>query len=252
VTSLAERAERLRALHLPGRPVILPNAWDPPSAAAVAEAGFSAVATGSAAVAASLGYPDGERIPAAEMFAAVARIVAAAGELPVTADLESGYQLEPKALVDELLCAGAVGCNLEDSDPATGRLVDAERHAERLAAVRAAAVDAGVPVVINARVDVYLPKTEVSAADQLAEALTRGRRYLAAGADCVYPILVAGEQNIAALVEGLGRVNVMFRPGGLALPRLAELGVARVSWGSGIHSQVMASLRSLLGELAKS
>ncbi|HEY0577353.1 MAG TPA: isocitrate lyase/phosphoenolpyruvate mutase family protein [Pseudonocardia sp.] len=252
MTSLAERAERLRALHLPGRPVLLPNAWDPPSAAAVAEAGFPAVATGSAAVAASLGYPDGERIPAAEMFAAVARIVAAAGELPVTADLESGYQLEPKALVDELLGAGAVGCNLEDSDPATGRLVDAERHAERLAAVRAAAADAGVPVVINARVDVYLPKTGVAPADQLAEALARGRRYLAAGADCVYPILVAGEPNIAALVEGLGAVNVMFRPGGLTLPRLAELGVARVSWGSGIHTQVMAGLRTLLGELAKS
>jgi len=232
--------------------VILPNAWDPPSAAAVAEAGFPAVATGSAAVAASLGYPDGERIPAAEMFAAVARIAAAAGELPVTADLESGYQLEPKALVDELLGAGAVGCNLEDSDPATGRLVDADQHAARLAAVRAAAADAGVPVVINARVDVYLPKTAVSPADRLAEALARGRKYLAAGADCVYPILVAGEQDIAALAEGLGTVNVMFRAGGPTLPRLAELGVARVSWGSGIHTQVMTSLRTLLADVATS
>ena len=232
--------------------MILPNAWDPPSAAAVAEAGFPAVATGSAAVAASLGYPDGERIPAAEMFAAVARIAAAAGELPVTADLESGYQLEPKALVDELLGAGAVGCNLEDSDPATGRLVDADQHAARLAAVRAAAADAGVPVVINARVDVYLPKTAVSPADRLAEALARGRKYLAAGADCVYPILVAGEQDIAALAEGLGTVNVMFRAGGPTLPRLAELGVARVSWGSGIHTQVMTSLRTLLADVATS
>jgi len=252
VISLAERAERLRALHRPGQPVILPNAWDPPSAAAVADAGFPAVATGSAAVAASLGHPDGERIPAAEMFTAVARIAAAVGELPLTADIESGYGLDPKALIDELLTAGAVGCNLEDSDPATGRLVDVERHAERLAAVRTASADAGVPVVINARVDVYLPKTGVAPADQLAEALARGRRYLAAGADCVYPILVADEQSIAALVAGLGTVNVMFRPNAPTLPRLAELGVARVSWGSGIHAQVMAGLRTLLGKLATS
>jgi len=273
VTSLAERAERLRALHRPGRPLLLPNAWDPPSAAAVATAGFAAVATSSAAVANSIGHRDGQHTPAAEMFAAVARISAAAGELPVTADIEAGYGLEAKDLVAELLAAGAVGCNLEDSDPASQQLVDPEAQAERLAAVRAVADAAGVPLVINARVDVFLPGrrgagpdtgagTDPGAgagagagadpADLLADAIARGRRYLAAGADCVYPILVKDAATIGALVDGIGGpVNAMTFPGAPDLAELAALGVARVSFGSGLHREMLTWLRTRLDEIAE-
>jgi 2-methylisocitrate lyase-like PEP mutase family enzyme len=272
VTSLAERAERLRALHRPGRPLLLPNAWDPPSAAAVAATGFSAVATSSAAVADSIGYRDGQHTPPAQMFAAVARIAAAAGGLPVTADIEAGYGLEAKDLVAELLGTGAVGCNLEDSDPASHQLADPGAQAERLAAVRAAADAAGVPLVINARVDVFLPgrwstgagsgAAEPAAAasaaaadhaDLLADAIARGRRYLAAGADCVYPILVTDAATVGALVDGIGGpVNAMTFPGAPDIAELAALGVARVSFGSGLHRAMLTWLRTRLDEIAAS
>jgi 2-methylisocitrate lyase-like PEP mutase family enzyme len=261
VTSLTERAERLRTLHRPGRPLLLTNAWDPPSAAAVAAAGFAAVATSSAAVADAIGYRDGQQTPPAEMFAAVARISAAAGELPVTADIEAGYGLDAKDLVAELLGAGAVGCNLEDSDPVSQRLVDPEVQAERLASVRAAADAAGVPLVINARVDVFLPgrSTEAGAAGAdsadhtgaVADAIARSRRYLAAGADCVYPILVKDAATVGALVEGIGGpVNALTFPGSPDVAELAALGVARVSFGAGLHREMLAWLSTRLHDIA--
>src|SRR5215468_461495 len=141
--ALAARAERLRALHHAGAPLLLPNAWDAASARAVAEAGLPAVATTSSGVARSLGWEDGERVPPAEMFAAVGRI-ARSVELPVTADIEAGYGLSPEAVAEQLLRAGAVGCNLEDTDHARpGALVDAERQALRIAGLKRAARAAG-------------------------------------------------------------------------------------------------------------
>jgi 2-methylisocitrate lyase-like PEP mutase family enzyme len=220
-------AAALRALHVPGKPLILPNAWDAASAVAVREAGFPAVATGSAAVARVLGYEDHEATPVAEMLAAVARVVRVV-DVPVTADMERGYGLEPAELVERLLATGAVGCNLEDSDPRSGELVEAGRQAAFLAEVRAAA---GQALVINARIDAYI-RGEPNA----AEAVHRARRYLEAGADCVYPIGLAAEAGIEALVgEVGGPVNILFRPGAPTLERLAELGVARVSYGHGLH-----------------
>src|SRR6266508_3145520 len=123
VGTLTERAKELAALHRGERPLLLPNAWDAASAQVLEGAGFPAIATSSSAVAGSLGYPDGEAAPAAEMLAAVARI-AAVSSVPVTADLEAGYGLPPVEIVERLLEAGAVGCNLEDSDNRSGGLVD--------------------------------------------------------------------------------------------------------------------------------
>lgn len=222
----SERAAALRALHVPGDPVVLPNVWDAASARAVQEAGFPVVATGSAAIAQVLGYDDGEATPVAEMLAAVARI-ARVVDVPVTADMERGYGLKPAELVERLLETGAVGCNLEDSDPRTERMVDQDEQAAFLADVRAAA---GQDLVINARVDTYLhgDRTE-------EDAVRRGRRYLEADADCVYPILAAG---FGPLVAGIGGpVNALFRPGS-SLAELAGLGVARISFGHGLHKAV--------------
>ena len=234
VAELQDKAERLRAAHRPGRPLTLPNVWDAATARAVEAAGFAAVATSSSAVAAALGYEDGERAPLDEMFAAAAR-VASAVELPVTIDAEAGYGLTSRELVDRLLEAGAVGCNLEDTDHRADGLRPLEAQAAWLADVRAAATAAGVPLVINARVDVHLrqvgpPET------RLGEAVRRGRAYLAAGADCVYPIFVSDEPTIAGLVEGIGGpVNILFRSTGPSLARLAQIGVARISYGGGLH-----------------
>lgn len=181
-------ASDLRALHhgrTPGDPLVLPGPWDAASARVLADAGFPALATPSAGVAASLGYEDGAT-PATEMFAAVARI-ARAVSVPVSADIEAGYGLAPRELVERLLTAGAVGCNLEDT--VDGVLVDAGWQADRLAGVRAAAGD---ELFVNARVDTYVTGVP-EGVDPEAETVRRALLYVAAGADGVYPIMAPPE-----------------------------------------------------------
>ena len=250
VMRLAEQAETLRALHVPGSPLVLPNAWDAASARLVEEAGFATVATSSGAVARSLGYEDGGGMPPDEAFAAVARI-ARATTLPVTADVEDGYGLEARELVERLLEAGAVGCNLEDSDHRGGEgpLVPAEQQAERIASVKDAARAAQVDVVVNARVDVHLRRVGREES-RLDEALRRARLYADAGADCVFPIMVFDDETIRALVAGVDApVNVLARVDAAAVPRLAALGVARISFGSGLAAAAVEHLRGVLAGL---
>ncbi len=197
MSALTNAARRFRAAHHGPRPLVLPNVWDCASARVFAGAGFGALATSSGAVAATLGYADGQHTPAAEMFAAIARI-ARCVDVPVTADIEAGYGLAPAELAGRLAEAGAVGCNLEDSDPVSRDLADPGRQADFLAAVRAAA---GEALVLNARVDVFVRPRPAGAGDAAAEAAERGRRYLAAGADCCYPIL-APATVLPGLVAG--------------------------------------------------
>ncbi|WP_067793180.1 isocitrate lyase/PEP mutase family protein [Actinomadura formosensis] len=217
---MTDNAARLRELHRPGDPLLLPNVWDAASAQIVQEAGFPALATASAAVSAMLGYPDHEGAPVAEMFAAAGRVIRAA-TVPVTVDAEAGYGLQPAELVERLLAIGAAGCNLEDTY--AGELAEPEAQAEYLAAVRDAAGDA---LVINARVDTFVAK----APNPVEAAIERGRLYFEAGADCVYPI-TAPMDAVPALVKGLpGPVNANNFPGS-SLADLAAAGVARVSYG---------------------
>jgi 2-methylisocitrate lyase-like PEP mutase family enzyme len=238
-----EKAARLRALHVPGSPLVLPNAWDAASARMVQEAGFSAVATSSAATAAILGWADGETTPVEEVLAASARI-ARAVDVPVTVDFERGFRLGPSELVERLVATGVVGVNLEDSDPATGTMVDADMHAGFLAAIRAAAVSQGVDLVLNARTDSFI-RRQGTPEEQLAASLDRGRRYVDAGADCVYPIGTEDPEAIRALVSGIpGPVNIGYGMGRLALAELAALGVARVSYGPRLQRHLYARLAS--------
>ena len=239
--ALVELANQLRSLHHQRRPLVLPNAWDAGSAQAVERAGAKAVATTSSGVAASFGMRDGE-VPVDEMFLMVLRI-AGAVRVPVTADLEAGHGLTPEALVEEMLRAGAVGLNLEDTDwtAPVPVLVDLEVQAERIAAVRSAARAAGVPVVINARVDLFL-RREGEPRDLLDEATARARAYVAAGADCVYPIGLADPGAIGRFVRRVdGPVNILLRPGAPPLAHLRRMGVRRISVGGGLwrHAQLM-------------
>lgn len=241
-------AARLRAAHHATAPLVVANAWDAASALALVDAGFTTIATSSGAVARSLGYADGEGTPVDAMFAAIGRIVAAVRSrgtaAAVTADIEHGYGLTADELAERLANAGAVGCNLEDSDPRTGRLVEPDAQAERLAALRNAAAAAGTGLVINARVDVHV-RADGPEATRLARSTERARRYLAAGADCVFPITLASEPDIRAYVEAVGGpVNVLANARTPTLSRLAELGVARVSFGSGIHRLALAAVTS--------
>jgi len=235
-------AAALRSLHVPGQPLVLPNAWDAGTARLVVEAGFPVVATSSAAVAESLGYPDHQGAPAEEMFAAVARITRRV-DVPVTVDAESGYGLPAAEFAARLVDTGAVGCNLEDTDHAGGGLVPVDRQVAYLAAVRAAAPD----LVINARVDVFL-----RAEDQQSvfdEGVERARAYVAAGADCVYPILVRSPDLLRSFADAVGApVNAALLPG-MTIADLASAGVARISLAAGLWRLTQGALREKLAEL---
>lgn len=247
MSGLVTQAEVLRELHRPGVPLMLPNAWDATTAKAVEAAGFPAIATSSSAIAASLGYEDGQRTPPEEMFAAVGRISAAV-DVPVTADLEAGYRLEAGELVERMLAAGAVGLNFEDTDHAADgeMLVDADTQAALVASLRSAAQATDVEIVINARADPYLRGRDGA----LDESLLRGRLYLDAGADCVFPAGVKEEADIERLVGELeAPVNVLLVPGIAEPSRLAELGVARISAGGGLAMALNRSLERRLESL---
>jgi 2-methylisocitrate lyase-like PEP mutase family enzyme len=247
--SLHERIALLRSLHVPGRPLVLPNAWDAASAQAVVAAGFPVVATTSAGVAAALGYEDHQHAPPGEMLAAAARI-ARAVDVPVTVDAEAGYGLSSDELVDRLLEAGAAGCNFEDTDHAAGGMTDTARQAEKLAALRAAADARGLPLVVNARVDSFITDRDAPQLPRVAEAAERARAYLDAGADCVYPIFLHERDAIAAFVEAVpGPVNVFAVPIAPSIAELAELGVARISYGSLLHTRSMKQLAELLAAI---
>jgi 2-methylisocitrate lyase-like PEP mutase family enzyme len=231
MSDLSARAQALRDLHVPGTPLVLRNAWDAASAKALAD-GAPALATTSVGVAEALGFDDGGHVPPDLAFAALRRIVGAV-DVPVTADCEAGYGLAPDAFVAGLLGAGAVGCNLEDTDHATGGLRDPGEQAAFLAAVKAAGRAAGVDLVLNARVDVHLRGSTVE------DGLVRARAYREAGADCIYPIFGFDEGDIAAYVEAVGVVNVAVAPRGPSIERMAQLGVARASFGASLYKIAM-------------
>jgi 2-methylisocitrate lyase-like PEP mutase family enzyme len=253
-TDLQSRCDRLRSLHRPGAPLLLPNAWDVATARAVVAAGFPVVATTSGGVAGTLGHEDHEAAPADEMLAAAARIIRGV-DVPVTVDAEAGYGMQPADLVAELQRAGAAGCNLEDSDYAAGGLRDPDRQARWLAAVRQAAAANGYRLVINARVDVFLGPFLAGAGtgtqmELIPEALRRATAYLEAGVDCVFPIALwepDALRRFTAEIEGL--VNVVRLPQMPPLAELAELGVARVSWGPFLYRDAMARLAEQLTAL---
>ncbi len=239
------RAERFRALHDRREVLLLPNAWDAGSARMLGDLGFGAVATTSGGVAWSLGYADGEHTPLGEVLAAMRRIVRAS-ELPVSVDFEGGYGRTPEdvtANVRELIDTGIVGINLEDGIAHVSlREVDDAR--QRIAAAREAARSSGVPLVINARVDVWMTGSGASEAERIEEAVRRARAYLAAGADCIYPIGLTDLDTIATLVSALDApINVGTFPG---LPDLAELrriGVARVTTATLLASVALSAAR---------
>ncbi|WP_433133856.1 isocitrate lyase/PEP mutase family protein [Micromonospora sp. CA-240977] len=234
-------AATFRALHhdrAAGDPLVLPGPWDAASAKVFADAGFPALATPSAGVAASLGYEDGAT-PPDEMFAAVARIVRAVS-VPVSADVEGGYGLASAELVGRLLEAGVVGCNLEDSE-GHATLKDPQRHADWLAEVRAEAGDA---LVINARVDTFLVGT-----GDPADAVDRARRYVAAGADCVYPIL-APPEVLPVLRAGIaGPINMAAGPDRESVAELGRRGATRITFGPGMQRFAMGAIGDLAARL---
>lgn len=237
MTSQREHARTFHSLHRPSDPLALANAWDVASARIVEAAGASAVATTSAGVAWSLGVADGDHLDRDRAVDLIAR-VAAAVDLPVTADIESGFGATPADVaqtVTRVIGAGAVGINIEDAQPGgDSPLRRASEQAGRIAAARAAADASGVPLFINARTDTYLLGVGEDEA-RLQETLRRARAYVDAGADGVFVPGTTDPVVIAALTEGIAApVNVLMGPGAPSVAELAKLGVARASLGSGV------------------
>ena len=242
-------AEKFRAMHHGRRILLLPNAWDVASARVFEEAGFGALATTSAGVAFTLGFPDGQRISRDEMLGVVRRI-ATAVRVPVTADVEAGYGNRPEdtaRTATDVSEAGAVGMNLEDAtgDPRKP-LFDLTLQVERVKAVRETAREL---VVLNARTDVYLLQLETPATRYDA-ALKRLAVYRDAGADCVFVPGLQDVATIARLVKDLGcPVNILVGPGAPAVAELEKIGVARVTVGSGAMRATMGLARRIAEEL---
>ena len=244
------RADAFRAMHRGPRTLLLPNVWDVASARIIEDAGFGAIATTSAGIAFSLGYPDGQRISREEMLARVGRI-ARAVRVPVTADVEAGYGDRPEdaaLTAREAIEAGAVGMNLEDGtgDP-EHPLVDLSLQLEKIRAIREAALKTGVLLVLNARTDFYLD--QVGAPEtRYAETIKRAVAYRDAGADCLFVPGVRDVDTISKLVRDIqAPLNILAGPGSPSVLELEKVGVARVSLGSG----PMRATLGLLGRIAE-
>jgi 2-methylisocitrate lyase-like PEP mutase family enzyme len=248
--TLQEKAQAFRALHQGPGLLVLPNVWDVATARLVEEAGFPAIATTSAGIAWTLGYPDGERISRGEMLAAIRRIVAAV-RVPVTADVEGGYGATVAAVTETargVIAAGAVGLNLEDGTN-EGTLLDPELQADRIRAAREAAASARVPLVVNARTDAFAVK-RWSAAERFTAAVRRANGYLAAGADCLFVPHVSDGETIGRLAkEVAGPLNVIAGPPAPPLRELERLGVRRASLGPRVVQATLGLVRRVVSEL---
>jgi 2-methylisocitrate lyase-like PEP mutase family enzyme len=249
------KANLFRKLHHGPRVLLLPNAWDAASARIFEDAGFPAIATTSAGIAFTLGYPDGQKVSSQEMLSVIARI-AASVKVPVTADVEAGYGEAPadaartaRAVIE----AGAVGVNLEDgTDDPAHPLVDLELQLEKLAAVREEAEDSDVPIVINARTDTYLLQVG-PAEERYALAMRRAVAFREAGADCIFVPGMREPETIRRFVAELKfPVNILAGPGFVPVPELEKLGVARVSLGSGLMRSTLALVKRMAAELRSS
>lgn len=249
--SQRQKAEEFRALHHGDHILVLPNCWDVPSARVFEDAGFPAVATSSAGLMVSLGYPDGEVIGKGELLSVVAKI-AKTLSVPLSADVVAGFGETPKEVastIRSIIEAGAVGINIEDFVHATKKLIPMEAQAEKLRAIKQLSQSMGVPLVINARTDAlrYDPGDEVA---KLEEAIRRAKAYRDVGADCVYPMGLTDAMSISKFVKALSfPVNVMVRPGLPSVRELERLGVARVSLGPTASYAAMGLLKRIAKEL---
>ena len=240
------KADAFRALHVRGTPVVLYNVWDAGTARAVAAAGAPALATGSWSVAAANGWDDGEHVPLEFVLGNVRRITAST-ELPLTVDLESGYgatAAEVGASIAAAVAAGAIGCNLEDSVPATGAVRSVEEQVLRLVAARQASDASGVAFFINSRTDLFLVAPREQHDSALADAaIERAKHYAATGADGFFIPGLVDARLIGRIVQGSPLpVNVMATRGLPPVDLLRELGVARISHGPGPYRMLMEAL----------
>ena len=247
-----QKAETFLALHHDPKLLVLPNIWDPLGARLLEGLGYTAVATASAAVAFSLGYDDGQKITFAAMLDVIRRI-ASCVEVPLTADIERGYAESPEDVADnmrEVVRSGAVGINLEDSTCGGGPLRPIDFQCARILAVRTMADREGIPLVINARTDVFIRHSGTSTADEVAETISRAKAYLEAGADCIYPITVGDLETLKKIhTEIKAPINVYASESTASMRELEAAGISRLSLGPGMIKASLMTLKRIAEEL---
>lgn len=249
MSDVAAKASQLLAMHHTATTLVLPTVWDAWSARTVVDAGFGALSIGSHPLADSRGQQDNEGMSLDDALDGIARVTGAV-DVPVTADVESGYDTPAAELVERVLAAGAVGINVEDTVHSEGRLREVAEHADYIAALRAAADEAGVDLVINARTDAYLGAV-MTFEDPLAEAVRRLQACEAAGARSVYPVRVPSADDLRILLAELtGPVNITAHPvDGAPSGSFAELraaGVQRITFGPLLMSALTTTLTELV------
>lgn len=254
--SQKEKALQLHQLHHADDMLILPNVWDVLGAKLLEDIGYPAIATASASIAYTNGHLDGEKIPFNDLRSVLSQISNSVN-IPVTADIESGYSADDTLFQENiklLIKTGIAGINIEDTDHKTKTILSAERQCERIKLIRAASDELDIPLFINARTDVLLYDKDFPTADsKYEELLNRGLAYQQAGADCFFPIALREKETIQRLVSQLKMpVNILTLPGIPDLKVLKEIGVARVSLGPSFLKTAIKAMRSLAIELKNS
>ncbi len=253
-----EKAELFLKYHHDKEILVLLNSWDAGSSRLIEASGYKAIATTSMGIAASLGYPDCQVIQLSEMLETITRIVNGV-QVPVTVDIEAGYGNNPSEIIDSLkkiIATGVVGINIEDSVNLSPKLLDEVEFCERISAIRALSDSLGFHLVINARTDSFYTSTG-SPREKLAESIRRGNKYREAGADCIFVQPVSDKETISTLVREIhAPINILANPGmGGGVPpsirELQDLGVARVSLGSGLMKATLALIKKVADELSE-
>jgi 2-methylisocitrate lyase-like PEP mutase family enzyme len=252
MASQSEKAVVLRSLHTGGRLLLLPNIWDPIGARVLEAKGYPAAATASAAVSASLGFLDGQNMRRETLVECLRRI-AQSVDIPVTADIEAGYGGTPAELresAERFLETGIAGINLEDSIIEGNSLRPIEEQCQRIAIFREAGARQDVHLVINARVDAFLSADYPEKAQALEEAAVRAKRYVEAGADCIYPIGPGDEATARALRARIrAPINILASPAAAPLPVLEKIGINRVSFGPFVFRSCLARFVEIVEQL---
>jgi 2-methylisocitrate lyase-like PEP mutase family enzyme len=257
-SSQKEKAELFLKFHYEKEMLVLLNSWDAGSSKLIEACGYKAIATTSMGIAASLGYPDCEVIQLAEMIEAITGIVNAV-HMPVTVDIEAGYGSNLNEIIEsvkKIIATGIVGINIEDSINLNPVLIDEMEFCERISAIRALSDSLGFHLVINARTDSFYTSLG-SPAEKLSESIKRGNKYREAGADCIFVQPVWEKEIISTLVKEINApINILSNPGNAAgLPpsvrELQDLGVARLSMGSGLMKATLALIKKVADELAQ-
>lgn len=248
----SEKEKQFYQLHHNGELLVLPNIWDPLGAMLLEDFGYKAVATASASIALSNGYQDGENIPFEDLLLILKRIVKSVN-IPVTADVESGYaknNLELKENMKKLIDTGIAGINFEDSKHDEQKLFTKEEQSEKINLIKKTASEMGSSLFINARTDVFIKENNLSAEEKVNEAIARGKSYKEAGADCLYPIVLKEKESIKTIIKEVALpVNILMIPGIPDFPSLKEIGLARISLGPGFLKYAINSMKNVAQKL---